>query len=489
MPPNNHLQWTEVRDFTKGLWDEDDFSMPLGAAAELVDYYPLPQGGLRAWFQKFQDVSTTGIVDASNEHVVAAFVRGGISKRVGSGTAPDRYLITANVSDLKNRVYRMDETNGDTSWSVIKTSAAASSVGPRSQIIRHYVDTSGVDYVIFSIGEPGMSDYGIYSVKYSDGTVTLLKAADGPFVIAQARVIVAQGAHGQSDRIYWTDPGTFTFAADNFLDVEPNQTASRIRLMEAFTPGDLLIGKEGAPWVQVQGDIEDPTVFQMAPAPAVGQANQRGILTPDGMAFLANDRDLYLTQNAGSFQNLSPQLARLGLVNGTGDFYDQWLLVPNGYVLDWETKAWFQASDLNDLTQSAHHSIDYHTAEMFVATEGVDFALYDYKLDSTIADRADAAHWKSGPIRNPDAGRQIEIREVQVTAKTWQANSTIAVTVGGVTVTVTHASSGRNTSRHLFVARGETLDVKVAGAAADTSHEAPMIEVVRIGWRNGALTA
>lgn len=497
MASNNHLTWTTFgaggAAFTAGLWTEDDFSMPLGAAAELIDYYPLPQGGLRAWFERDTSaISTSGI--GANEHVCGLFVRGDIPLRVGVGTAPDRYVQTFSTADSRHRVYRMDETAGATTWTEIFESDAASGTSTSFHGFRYYQEVDGTEYVIFTTGSAGTADAGIYAVEYELGTVSQLATYTGPFTTHQGRIVVADGSGVNPSLIHWTEPGDLNiggneFPADNSLEVQPNKGNNLIKAIEAYSPGDLMIGFVGAPWVNVQGDIETPTIYEMSGANAVGAAPTQMVDTPEGLAYLGRDKDLWQTDNGNTHVSLSPQLAAFEVLNqtartpGKGDFYDQWLMMPQGLVMDWETKAWFQAGDVQNT--GSWWAVDTETAKVMVATEGAGFAIYEYTLKQTTT-RSSTASWKSGPLRSGD-GRQIEIREVQVFIDSQAAASQLAVTVAGTTRTVTGLGAGRHIVRFLFALRDEMLDVKVAGTGG-SSLEAPIIEAIKVGWQPGHLT-
>lgn len=91
--------------------------------------------------------------------------------------------------------------------------------------------------------------------------------------------------------------------------------------------------------------------------------------------------------------------------------------------------------------------------------------------------------WKSAPLRAPD-GRQVEIREVQLYVRSYDANSTIQVQVGPTSKMHTIPAAGREQITFHFSERNEVLDVRVISTAGDPAvNEAPTIEAVRIGWQ------
>lgn len=118
----------------------------------------------------------------------------------------------------------------------------------------------------------------------------------------------------------------------------------------------------------------------------------------------------------------------------------------------------------------------------FAHTEGAASTVGGYYAFDD-SDREGSFTFKTAPLRDP-SGRSVEIREVQVYARSYDANATVAITVNGTTKTQTISSPGRQQLTFLFRERGETLDVQlVSTAGAPSANEAPTIETVRIGWR------
>lgn len=108
---------------------------------------------------------------------------------------------------------------------------------------------------------------------------------------------------------------------------------------------------------------------------------------------------------------------------------------------------------------------------------------YEFDSDSK---RVGQFTWQSAPLRGPN-GRTVEIREVQVYARSYDTGATLAVTVNGVTKTQTVGDNGvpgRDQLSFLFREHAEVLDVTIVSTAGTPStNEAPTIQAVRIGWR------
>src|SRR5665213_1705839 len=131
MPANANLQWLDIADFTAGLYDTSAaaqrFSSPPLAFVTLQDYVPQKGGGLRPFFQGIA-VGNSGI--GTDEQCMGIFVRNGAPTRPGkTGGGSDSFdaiCATISESDFKVRIYRMDQSNGATTWKTIKTTAAVS---------------------------------------------------------------------------------------------------------------------------------------------------------------------------------------------------------------------------------------------------------------------------------------------------------------------------------------------------------------------------
>jgi hypothetical protein len=164
-------------------------------------------------------------------------------------------------------------------------------------------------------------------------------------------------------------------------------------------------------------------------------------------------------------------------------YMNDYLFCPNGLTYDFRTNSWFTVTEL----VGAFKAYDqYARTIMAVKGNSTSFEMRDL-IPYDITDRVSTFTWKSAALRAKD-GRQIEIREVQVYLKSYVANSSCAVTVGGVTNTITGIAAGRQMVSFLFAARDEVLDVQVVPNSNNASYEAPSIEAVRIGAGRGHQT-
>lgn len=513
MPTNRHLNVIEITDFSPGLWENADWLMPASAAQEMTDCYPQLGGGLRAFF-KGTDISTTGIQNPTEERIIGLYARGSIDIRagVGLGQGVDWYLMTYRYAAgaTRPKLYRMDGTNGETTWTRIYVGSGTTELdladsdnnAPQKAVFRFFKLLTGApndDYVIVSIeylsSPPGGT--GFYRLNYNDLSssqklVELTTSVaggtyqNGALAVHQGRVIIA--GLSAKEGIIWSDAGTVTFAAPNYLRIEPSQDMSAIIAMHPLPPSDLLILKEGAPMVTVQGDVTDPVVQGMVEGVAAGSSGKQDFgRTPNGLTFISTGGQIYET-NGSTVNSISEQLGAFGdqpdfVGPGDTNYLNDFLFAPNGYVKYLPTNSWFKQTRL----AGALHNVERSTRIIWggVAT-GTSFALR--KISPFPGnDRMNTYAWKTPKLRSPD-GRQLVIREVEVVAKSYDASATVSVTVGGTTIAKTLGSAGVQDTSALFNVRGETLDVRIVPSAASGSVEAPSIEAVRIYTQSGHQT-
>ena len=481
MPVDTHLKWSEIRDFTGGYWEVNSQLIPPNGAQTMQDCYPVKEGGLRAWF-KPTTFTTTGIDSVADETPKALFAHERLTNRSGNGTGTDYYLITYARAATTVKVYRMDGTNAAVVWTKIKTHAAG--LEPTSPVICcNYVLSSGERYFVYALGAAGSGDNGVWRVKYSDGTLAQLQANQQTLVANYQSRLITGGA--QSATLRFTDVGLDTNLASNSAPVDIGEGIEWISGLATFSPGDLMVFKSGAPIYLVEGDLTSYTVRQMSGAHIRGGSPVRG---PDGIIYLSGGDGVYTTPDGSQVFPMSKQI-KPNTIGGPMCFQGHFLMTGQaGMILDTDTGAWFKTSFV---TASATTNTPIYRmvqtpgflwSDPVVAGMTINlFTVNDGLTDS----RAESYTWKSAPIRD-DMGRQMEIRAVQVYARSFNgATSTVAVTVNGVTQTLACDSSGRGGLTFYFLARKEELDIQVVAASNGSGVEAPMIEVVRFAGQPG----
>lgn len=515
MPSDKHLQVVEISNFAAGLWTNPAAYLMPGTAAQIMqDCYPQPGGGLRA-FYKATALSTSGIVKPSVERVIGLHAKGGTAARSGAPTdTTDRYLCTYQFdaslgagSKARPRLYRMDGSNSETTWTQINATAgaglfnlaASDNNAPQKTSFVFFRNSAGspndrwvmmaLRYVGAQPGGPGLWRLNYNDLSSAQKAIEIISSVVGAtspwgaLTTHQARVLISSASGTTPERLTWSNVGDAgTFAAANFLDVEPNQDLPGIIGLHPQPPGDLVIMKEGAPWVIMQGDITNPSDrAQLEGIHPGGSGPQDFGRTPDGIVFIATDGYIYLTDGLTA-QNISEQLGGfppVGDAVATGDtnFINEFLFAPGGLVRHWPTKAWFTQTQL----AGSFHNVERYTRQIWGPTgTGVSFSLATLKPFPQTS-RVSTFTWKSAPLREP-TGRQLTIREVEVVYKSYDANATFAITVGTQTVTQTLASTTRGSIRFYFLQQGPMLDVQIVSTAGNGANEAPSIEAVKIKY-------
>ena len=390
--------------------------------------------------------------------------------------------------------------------------------------------TSATLYLAISLREDGDVS-GIYSIDWDStptstqlATATEFSDSDGAraMVVHQNRIVA-----GERDRIRFTEVETADFDSANagFFILNPtgyntteagyNNQGAVVAWMLPVPPGDLLVGTTDGRIYSVQGDLSDPTIRDLGRWN--GMLPQTPANTPNGMFIMLPSRGVAKVTLDGSLEVVSkdllptvwnPAYPRVGLGQLAGT--ERFLFAPNQHdapehkngplVLDHLTGAWFTAthSDDHSLPNPRFMQSDDDPLEgsIWVVSgvspqSGADI-LFRYPVGGGYGDAAadetrnETWEWRSAPLRSPD-GRQLIIREVQIPVHAFNAaTSTLAVTVGGTTITRT-LGAGRSVESFLFRVRGEHLDITVKAKSNAADVEAPMIEGVRVGWRPGGL--
>jgi hypothetical protein len=504
MGATDQLQWFDIDDFTAGIWDasavKGRFAAPIKAFRTLTDYQPIKGGGVRAAFKATTTIDMTGI--GANEGIAGIFARNGAFRPSGvggtGGDSLDMVIVTKNFTDLKYRIYRRDGTVGAPVWSVRSTTTADSGSGHQIVDFAYFKDTAGVEWYLISIFGKGLfamrTDFTVASNTGNDGLVSTLDAAHGgPVCVSQSRIMLGGG---NDDKLYYSDVGATTGLGTNNLQVVPNRALSNISILSGIEPSDLLIGKEGAPWVLVSGDITSTStpVREMGDDHHQRQDKQQVPRVPGGIAFIEGDGRVFITNDGRTFQSLSDQLAKYPLFytpsligTGTMSYLNSLLFTPGPTgtgtinVFDFDAGCWHRLSDIEYVFGWA----DPYGGNIWCANHTVTPAIVG------ISTMGSGSRKSSGIIQTvPYAdknGRNIDIREVQLFVNTY-GNSEFKVEL-------LDASDNSLVTRYAVVTgsvhdmvklgfpatKADYLSVKIT-ATNLAGGEAPTIERLRVGF-------
>ncbi len=488
MPVNDHLKWVEIKDFSKGLYDGQDFLIPPDAFAVMEDCYPRVGGGLRAFYKSdTTSLPTTGVDSISAERIEI------ISPLITS-TGIAYLLVTSHSTTGVQKWYYW--AVGASSWSKIKTFTAPSSYANRftTSVTTYHDNTNGrnVWAIVTTHNKSDSSEDGLYLVRWDTGGITFVE--NSAFTVTPIAQYQARLIYPHLNTLVWTDPGAVaTPPAANFLTLQSgnNDVRDIIAGLMPYAPNTLLVSTIGSGWWMIEGDITDPVVRQMGDDfnPWFAQKMARA---QDGIVFFEGGTGIFQTQNmAANFKRLDPQLLphpaapMHGFANVAG-----YLLAPQGRVMSWESGAWFTLSvgtgsspiyAWYDQPSPGVNGLTFNKG-VYGAQYKASGAIAIVNMDERAGARLESYRVKTAPVRDA-GGRQMVVREVQVGVDSFSAETTVAVTCGGVTQTSTALGVGSNVVSFLFPARAEYLDVLVVPASNHSGVEAPVLEYMRIGAR------
>ncbi len=493
MPSTEGLHAVSIADFSPGLYNATDWLVPAKGWQIMQDCYPQVGGGLRAFFKVDGAITTSGLENAPSELALGIHQRSGILFRDGSNIGADRYLSTYDTEDALPRMYRMDQTNHATTWTEqTKNSDSNPFVtgtkdGKTSFRTFELADGSVVTLFIVRYGG---SDNGLWYLAYTPTAAAEMQTLNGgTFSVINGCITLHQARFvcgSNNGQIIWSEPGSLTINAANFLLLDPNKENTRIAALQGVEPSDLLALRQGAGFVVVQGaDITSNPAVQVTNE-GVG-AGSNGFFdacsTPYGIAFISNDGYMYLTDGR-THTKISEQLQQFA----TSDDYTAYrdivflddFLFNGGRVYDFRTKSWFSQTQL---AGSAKYADRNENLVIGNVADGVGFALATLTPE-TGTTRVSTFTAKTAPLHGED-GRQLEMRQVDVYCKSYDVNATIAVTCNGTTKTSLLRTAGKQTARFLFMERAETLDVQFVSTAGDPSNEAPSFDSVQLWSKSG----
>ena len=509
MPANRkNLQWYDITDFTPGVFGEtglgvNQLLIPQNGFARMQCYYPLKQGGVRAFYATAGVLPCTGRTTGSTGSPVEGPVGLFAHDSIGGDNV---ILVTHNSSDHKDRVYFLAQGCGATSWCVEDTSTSLGRDSLDPAEFGFFYDGTHTFYTLVLRG----GTQGLHTVTYdatcaasgvgTNGywqTITLNAAQGsltGPMGINGARLVIGDGSVG--DKLWWTNEGALTSSATDNGIYYPNDPDAGFRCIVSMQPDAFLIGRGGATWLQFTGDVGTTgTSRSMAKDHTMGNSFQQPARVPGGIAFIEPGGYIYVT-DGNTFENISPQIppfgvALLGASSTTGlktpgqlSFLNGFLFAPDGKVYHWDTQSWFTLED--------------STAQTWATPENVYFTLredgtpvkYINMFQGASASRATCGVIQTAPFADKD-GRNVEIREVQVFLQAYAAGATVIADIynGEDTLVVSRVpeggqgiEAGRNMVRFLFpYPHDDYLSVRIC-TDGQTGNEAPTIERIRIGF-------
>ncbi len=273
-------------------------------------------------------------------------------------------------------------------------------------------------------------------------------------------------------------------AAVSTIFVEEN--ASGYGTGASLTANELFLVKNAGGAVSIRGDLDYPQVVRLPFVESTKGVTCKGVHTPMGFVY-GSRTGVYAYAGGDVSQKLSPQLEGFfwqheldpehevyGLANrGRFGWWDPFLLVPNDWVMDSRTKAWWRLQDTE---------VPFNCYDVF-APENQLYAFH-YKRPISEGASADLAQvfdqeslasswsWQSQPLLET-RDRVMSFREVRITAQKATSAATIVVTL-----------TGRNEAGGLVATRAITFDL----GSATSGQPATIIKDVTDG-SNGNFVA
>ena len=498
MPVDKHLNWIEITDFTAGLYNEQAPGLqllgPNGAMVSLTDYEPrpMPGGGLRAFYQG-KSIVTTGMDNAAAEEPMGVY-------GCLSGTSYDHVVFTMDPTDKKVRGYRMNRGAGASTWSKFYTDTAAGSAAFQEVNLVKFTTTGGTVYYICAVR--GGANPGMYRLRFSDSNFVAIQAggsallATGVLGVSSARVIYGDG----TTNLYYSDIGSVDIISTeaNNLDVNPNVDDGDIMILVTVAPSDIIVGSQGAPWVEIDGDLsQGPALRSMGNDHHQRAHFQRAEAIPGGLFAFIEPGGKVFASDGRTFKSLSDTLKRFsidaskqaggdGFGPGTLAFLGHYLFAPGGFVYDFDTGAWFSTSILSGA--DVFHYADQKDRVYFTnGAVGVELSYMKiFEGGDSAVTRMPVASCQTVPFSDA-TGRNVRLREVQVYTQCY-VESTITVNVldsnNNIVSTWTEdAVTGRGATEFLFPnCEDDTLSVSITCSSNDNTSEAPTIERLRIAF-------
>jgi hypothetical protein len=498
MPVNDHLSWFEVTNFAPGLWTNSTQDMPATAAQQMDDCYPYPGGGLRAFFASTAQMLTNSGI--SSAKVCRGFyVHHNQINVFNSGVGSDQVTFDANYAvmtsnptsfpfvdsgfifyDFRNALFF---TAPDTTWQSRKVflDAVAPNGGTtyQSQFTGYEQAAGPNDYVVFTANTPGAGEAGAYRHTFGSAP-TLLFGSGAQCCMHQSRLVVAS-----SGAVRFTDAGGLVLTGT--ITPAPGLPGQGIAWLAPISPSDLLVGTLGGSIYNIQGDLADPTVRSLGQLQSSSGA-YNPIFTPNGLVVVAPHDGAYFMDGSGGTTKFTRQIdsenwvpRQDGYSLGQPAFLNGYLFLQGGLVYDLATSAFFRIAAMQNCVYYDADRTNRTTGQRVIGvTSGAAFTFPGVTFGSA---RATNFTWKSAPLHDP-SGRQVQIREVQLIVRSYEAGAQLTVTVNGTARTVTLGSAGRANPRFLFSESAQQLDVTVRSVGGAGSTEAPTIESVRVGSRS-----
>lgn len=403
-------------------------------------------------------------------------------------------LVRETIKNVSLADATADTSGWGITWGVTRSNKAAPTTPPAVPIV----------VVAWAPARGGTSANWFVLTLPDDATPTSSTPYVLPAVAAQPLIAVHQGriviyevtayGHGAntawstSEDVQFTDPfnPSIRSAFENFVPENPNGYA----FMSAMSANELFALKRNG-GVVITGDLADPLVTNLPMVPGTTE-QQRPAYSIQGLVYGSRYSGVWVWAHSDGAQHLSqymnpdfwfitPDPILIGC-RYQFDSLERWVLVPNNWIYNTDTNAWWRLDDTSYATVRYFSRFDtFIYGAVTTYTHSALNAIYTWDL--TVKSRAYT--WQSQPVWAV-LDRVLEVREIVLEA---QGQGTVTVTTFGRTGTavnsaITLANTGypeRIRVNHTNKCFG--LQVKIAADSGSDSIDAPTVFAVDVLYR------
>lgn len=318
-------------------------------------------------------------------------------------------------------------------------------------------------------------------------------------------------------------PLTTQFPEDYRSSIAGDENMNPIGVLGSIQASELLVIKHNKGGVLMRGDLDN---FEAVALPYIESTHGpicHGIATPLGFVYGSRNgvfawaggqtSDRLSKQIDGYFWEHDPTLAYTG-VQGRMTYWSPYVMVPNDFMYDTESQAWWKLEDSSDTGREiySHYDTSALNGKLYAFpyrnAPAADPVVYSYDPDVLRSSYS----WKSLPIIETRR-RLMSFEDVEITftmAYPWTVSTTIAVTLTGInefgqqvqsntmtfTANVTTPAAGsqvtikQNVSASAGVQGAFTAKyVQVKVVATASSGPAPKIHEILLGVREDKMQA
>lgn len=256
--------------------------------------------------------------------------------------------------------------------------------------------------------------------------------------VAYSPVYNASLATGQ------TTPATIQFPADYRSSIAGDENMNPIGTMGSIMASEMVVVKHGRGGVLMRGDLDNPEAVALPYLESTYGLVSMGVSTPIGFVY-GSRNGVFVWSGGQTSEKLSKQIDGYFWEHATSIYYTgnqgrfgywhPFVMVPNDFLYDTDTKAWWKLEDSSDAGRNtySHYDTSSLSGKLYAFAHkmapGSDPVVYNY--DSAVL--RSSYSWKSQPIIETRR-RLLSYEEIELcvtTAYPWTATTTVTITLTG----------------------------------------------------------